>query len=213
MFVSHNMAAVQNLCPTSIWIEDGVVKGYGNTVGIIDKYLSTSIVISGDKRKSRNLEIIKRIGNIEPIFIEGSLNSNPLVGKHIVKPRTVCQFRFVLKIPEFMTQCTVGIHFETDLGVRIYGENTRWMLNRVDLKKGLYRIKCIISELPLVPNRYFLSFGFSSNNKQIDWLSRVTCLEISSMDVYGTGELPWQGQGYFLSNADWNIEKNSEDKY
>lgn len=63
---------------------------------------------------------------------------------------------------------------------------------------------------PLIPGHYYLSFGFSSANRQIDWLERVAHLEISSTDVYGTGELPGAGQGYYLADGMWDIKSVKE---
>lgn len=40
LFVSHNMAAIQNLCERSILLEGGQVAAIGNTHDIIEKYLS-----------------------------------------------------------------------------------------------------------------------------------------------------------------------------
>ena len=41
LFVSHNMAAVENLCKRTIWIEGGEVKQDGNTLDVIQSYLSS----------------------------------------------------------------------------------------------------------------------------------------------------------------------------
>ena len=56
-----------------------------------------------------------------------------------------------------------------------------------------------------MPGRYHLSIGFSSQDEQIDWLERVASVELARTDVYGTGELPQVGQGYFLTRAEWQI--------
>ena len=41
IFVSHNMAAVENLCKRTIWIEDGQVKQDGDTRDVIRAYLNS----------------------------------------------------------------------------------------------------------------------------------------------------------------------------
>ena len=38
LFVSHNMAAVENLCPNAIYLSEGKLTAIGNTVTIIDQY-------------------------------------------------------------------------------------------------------------------------------------------------------------------------------
>lgn len=41
LFVSHNMGAIQSLCPTCIWLSNGKIADYGRTREIIPQYLST----------------------------------------------------------------------------------------------------------------------------------------------------------------------------
>jgi lipopolysaccharide transport system ATP-binding protein len=42
LFVSHNMAAVQNLCERVIWLNDGQIAYEGETSAVISEYLSSS---------------------------------------------------------------------------------------------------------------------------------------------------------------------------
>jgi lipopolysaccharide transport system ATP-binding protein len=55
LFVSHNMAAVSNLCNTSILLNQGRVEDQGDTRYIIDKYITTGNInqaeVSGDTLK------------------------------------------------------------------------------------------------------------------------------------------------------------------
>ena len=39
LFVSHNMAAIQRLCPKTVWLEKGKVKEFGETEEVINHYL------------------------------------------------------------------------------------------------------------------------------------------------------------------------------
>jgi len=41
LFVSHNLAAVENLCTRAIWLDDGLVCGVGRPKEIIQKYMNT----------------------------------------------------------------------------------------------------------------------------------------------------------------------------
>jgi lipopolysaccharide transport system ATP-binding protein len=55
LFVSHNMAAVRELCPTSILLGKGKIVKHGKSSDIIDTYLRSSVldnqVYKGDKKK------------------------------------------------------------------------------------------------------------------------------------------------------------------
>lgn len=39
VFVSHNLAAVRNLCQTAIWLDEGVVRAQGDTQTVTDAYI------------------------------------------------------------------------------------------------------------------------------------------------------------------------------
>jgi lipopolysaccharide transport system ATP-binding protein len=42
LFVSHNMAAIRQLCPTCLWIDHGMVKKYGESCEVISSYLAAT---------------------------------------------------------------------------------------------------------------------------------------------------------------------------
>jgi len=53
LFVSHNMAAVSNLCNKSIFLQRGVVIGEGDTKQIIDQYITAGKENSGEILKGK----------------------------------------------------------------------------------------------------------------------------------------------------------------
>lgn len=65
LFVSHNMAAVQNLCNRSIWLQSGEVKNIGETSKIVNDYISQSTSLN----MKSIAEIPRKIGHGEKIKI------------------------------------------------------------------------------------------------------------------------------------------------
>src|SRR5947208_2433805 len=56
LFVSHNMAAIQNLCTKSIYLADGMMRKAGDTADVIAEYLrasDTNTSVDLDHRKDR----------------------------------------------------------------------------------------------------------------------------------------------------------------
>ncbi len=47
LFVSHNMAAIRNICETAVILEKGFITAYGETNTIVDHYLSRTSVTGG----------------------------------------------------------------------------------------------------------------------------------------------------------------------
>jgi lipopolysaccharide transport system ATP-binding protein len=42
LFVSHNMVALQNLCPRAIWLHEGQIKGEGEATRVVSDYLQSN---------------------------------------------------------------------------------------------------------------------------------------------------------------------------
>ena len=203
LFVSHNMATVQALCPKVILLESGCVQFVGDTPKAISRYLRGGI--SDLPAVAPTLGSILRQNGSRAVFAQGTLNGRPLASAHCVGARDRLDIELSLVVEQPAKQCSLEIHFETELGLRVYVVDSRWTLKPMDMVAGNHLLHCALPALPLVPGRYFISLGFSSGMQQIDWLHRVAAIEIAATDVYGTGELPWPTQGYFLSEAAWRI--------
>jgi lipopolysaccharide transport system ATP-binding protein len=203
LFVSHNMAAVQALCPKVILLESGCVQFIGDTQKAISRYLHGGI--SDFPSIAPALGSIPRQNGSRAVFAQGTLNGRTLASAHCVGARDRLDIELSLVLDQPAKQSSLEIHFETELGLRVYAVDSRWTLKLIDLAAGDHLLHCALPALPLVPGRYFVSLGFSSGGQQIDWLHRVAAIEIAATDVYGTGELPWPTQGYFLSEAAWRV--------
>jgi lipopolysaccharide transport system ATP-binding protein len=203
LFVSHNMAAIQALCPEAMLLDAGELVARGPSVEVVAEYLQRTDRVF--EAATSDLGALPRGGGFQRILRHGTLNGQDLAGDHAFVAGADLHFRFIVRLPELMRGCTVGVHFDDELGVRVYAANSRWRLRPVELPRGEHVFECHIANLPLVPGRYYLSIGFSSQDEQIDWLERVARVELARTDVYGTGELPQSGQGYFLTQADWEI--------
>ena len=65
LFVSHNMAAVENLCSRGIWIANGSVQLDGPTHEVIEAYMgSFASADSAVERHSPTLTVVAGIGEI-----------------------------------------------------------------------------------------------------------------------------------------------------
>jgi lipopolysaccharide transport system ATP-binding protein len=203
LFVSHNMAAIQALCPEAMLLEQGELVARGPSNEVVAEYLQRTD--RAFETATNELGMLPRGHGFRAILQEGVLNGEILAGDHAFLAGADLHFRFIVRLPELMRGCTVGVHFDDEVGVRVYAANSRWRLRPVELSRGEHVFECHIRDLPLVPGRYYLSIGFSSQDEQVDWLERVARVELARTDVYGTGELPQTGQGYFLTQADWEI--------
>ena len=203
LFVSHNIAAIQNLCTEAILLESGHLIARGEVKTVVNEYLNNAG--TQNEQASSDLHTLLRASNIPGVFMEGYLNSRPLAGLHMLLPESSLTFDLQLELAQDCGNVSIGFHLEDALGIRMYSASSRWALKRIHLTAGVHHVRCTIEKLPLVPGRYYLNLGCYSGNQALDWLSRVAVIEIEQADVYGTGELPNSDQGYFLSHSSWDI--------
>lgn len=50
LFVSHNLAAVQSLCPRTLWLNAGTIMALGNTDEVVSSYLNTGLAATVDQQ-------------------------------------------------------------------------------------------------------------------------------------------------------------------
>ncbi|RYD82614.1 MAG: ABC transporter ATP-binding protein [Sphingobacteriales bacterium] len=88
MFVSHNMTAIKNLCPSCIFMNNGAISSIGETEEVMNKYLShhtnsslkqycddPEVAPGNDKVKMKRIEVIPAFNNIDgPITIYTPIN-------------------------------------------------------------------------------------------------------------------------------------------
>ena len=88
MFVSHNMTAIKNLCPKTIFMQNGLIKMIGNTEVVMNIYLSheknstlkqtyddPSNAPGNEKVRMRRIELYPKLENIiDPITIKTDIN-------------------------------------------------------------------------------------------------------------------------------------------
>lgn len=206
LFVSHQMAAVEQLCDRVIWINEGTVMCSGPSTEVISKYLNygslQNIGLNGD------LSLFKRELGLEPIVVRGVINDAPFKRHHFVKPFKPLRIELELDLPRPLNRVAVAINFKNFREETIIGFNTRWIMGNIDLtEKGSYTVTFELDKLPLVSNTFQLFLGLRSNNIMIDNLRKVIVVEVLREDVYGTGEIPNKEQGYFLSETQCDIEK------
>ena len=195
LFVSHNMAAVQNLCTRGVLMEKGSIKSVGDINDIISEYLSKS---KGEN--TRLLEVKDRQGTQKLIFEEGNLNSEGGLKGFV---ETFKDFRINLQY-KILKDLQIK-NYRIDVGINNYmGDRVAWLstdsiINNFDLHKN-NRLEFIIKELPLAPGDYTCNLYCEINNQIVDWLTEVMPFTIIEKDYYNTGKLVPKNQGDILLN-------------
>lgn len=159
LFVSHNMAAVDKLCNTCIFLEDGKIASQGPIKSVIGNYKST---INGNlfQKDSGFLREVLVNQEDDKIFIQGIFESE-----------------FDIKGP------SLGFVISDIDGTKLFGSNPYLSLkighSLPIMKSG--RIECIIEEPKLLNGNYLLSIWFGDEMKNFESFEDVIQFEIVNM--------------------------------
>jgi lipopolysaccharide transport system ATP-binding protein len=204
LLVSHQMAAIQNLCNRSIWLNHGTLAKDGGTEQIVSSYLLCSAAqkqISLSDRKDR-----KGSGHIQFTAVA----FQDIEGNNINMLQTGEDLKLILYFDNLanrdLTNLHVAIGIDDQLGERITllsSEITDENIPRLSLDAK--SIEVFIKKLPLVSGRYGFTLYSTINGSVADWIQNAGFFDVESGDYYRTGKLPPAGQGSFLMNYSFQV--------
>jgi lipopolysaccharide transport system ATP-binding protein len=187
LFVSHNMAAVENLCSRGIWIANGEIRLDGPTHEVIEAYMasfasadSASSEITGVDGRRGTGEI--RYTKVEFLSKEGELQTVTRCGKSLV-------IRLHYHANEPVERPSFGVRMNSDLGTLVTDSST-W-LHGLDIPlvpAGDGYVDLEIDSLNLLAGRYYLSLWLDSCvvRRVYDSVENAVYLDIEEAPIYGS---------------------------
>lgn len=195
LFVSHNMAAVKQLCTKAIVLEYGAVVFEGNTNDGIDYYLQSN-QYDGYNGHYVN-EAVEESGFVSLALVD---KDNEI--------RTEFGFDELIKI--IIKVQVVEQHLNAHLSFKVVDKNERIIFTS-EIKvasfvkgAGLYELEVKLPEKFLVPNKFSLTFAIHNPNViLIDYL--VDCLSFEIIET-GSDFHIYQGVDYgcVFTKCDWS---------
>ena len=186
LFVSHNMAAVENLCSRGIWLAQGRVQLDGPAPKVIEAYMTSfaasenaSTALANVEDRSGSGEI--RFTRIEFRSIEGELQTVTRAGRSIV-------IRLHYHANDTIARPSFAVRIYTELGTLVTASST-W-LHGLDIPLapvGEGYIDLEIDSLNLMPGRYYLSLRLGSllDQRTYDALEHAVYLDVEEAPIYG----------------------------
>lgn len=201
LFVSHNMAAVQNLCSNCIFLQYGQVSVIGRTSDIISQYLKSNSTISKDIMIYSLIDIIRTRGNKKVIREAWFTNTdNKIVNSYFMGETIIVNVRVQSDI--VLDNILVGFGIEDSEGRRLTSLN-----NEITGQGAYYSIQngvfvCTFENLNLIEGDYYISLSIVKDQVEwIDYVEQALNLRVESYDIYGTGKMITKEQGNFFING------------
>lgn len=201
LFVSHNMAAIQNLCNKGILLNKGTVEMADNTANVMNKYLSYSNKINATPINLRT----DRQGNGDLRFMSISfIDTNTLKEVSEIQCGANIKLRLYFERKETVLKdiaLTIGINDNHEQRICLLSNE---MVNqKIENTENNY-FDIVINKFPLTPGRYNLTVFCSVKGEIADWIQNAFYLDVCSGDFYGTGKEIPNGQGNLLIDYSFN---------
>jgi len=186
LFVSHNMAAVENLCDTGIVFDKGRTALAGKTDEAIAYFLNS---FTNDQsqtelrlREDRKGEGRVRIRNMSLEDDQGSKGGAFAIGEDIL-------FRIDYEASEIIQNPRVilGVYDFMSAGVTRFDTEITLGLPTKLPKSGT--ITCKARNVSLSPGRYLVNIAFLGNGVMEDYLAGATYFDVIGSDYFKTGKV------------------------
>ena len=206
LFVSHNMAAVENLCQRSVVLDQGHIKYIGSQTEAIAQYLEC---VAGNELALRERK--DRIGSGELRIVAIEIKDSH--GRQLNAVGSGQDFDIYLHY-EVMSELysrnvIVGISVKTQLGMRVFLHHNRLSRDEFGVLPRTGAFICRFKRLPLSPSTYRLGFSVMKDggHSYVDSIGDAYSITVVEGDYYGTGEVPSATHGCCLVEAEWRLEK------
>jgi lipopolysaccharide transport system ATP-binding protein len=206
LFVSHNMAAVADLCGRGLLLDAGKLTFDGSAKQAIQLYIgmmfntqntaSHIIDLRGalDRRSPQGklLQAIELYINRDEPLLRGI----PL-GAHL-------KIRVHFSLPFPTSVFNVGLGFNNTVGQRVFTAHTLFEPDRDHATaSGPQVLVCEIPRLTLVPGDYVLRVWLDIGNVEADLIDSAARITVVESDFYGGGKLP--NDGMFVLEHHWSL--------
>ncbi len=197
LFVSHNMAAVQNLCKRGYILNNGQIYYTGQIDDVVSKYM-----LNQDIRSQLKLsEIKERKGNGVLKFIDIKFIDEKGIERNTFEVGEKLTIKIYVKVLDsfhISKTSRIDIGINNIMDTRITWLSTYMYSDRVELKDDC--VCFFISQLLLNDGMYNVNLYSTVDNDLADWIRNVARLQVVFHDFYKSGrELP-EGQGCFITD-------------
>jgi len=201
LFVSHNMLAVADLCPRSLWLEQGQIVARGATDEIIDAYLGKYAPLD---TSHINYDTLNRDSRFEITEISLLDDTGEPVKRAISGQTLTIELAYQSSMNDVLRDFKAQLIFREAKGRPLFAcQSGSSRKDEIKLPpQGVLR--CRIPHLPLLPDEYIvgLECKIIKGTIKLAW-DVLFRLEVSEGDFFGTGRLPFRMWGPMLVHNQW----------
>ncbi len=208
LFVSHNMAAIENLCVRGLVLEDGRMKFSGTQHEAITHYLTGAETT--DQTSLRERTDRTGSGEVRLVAVEAR---DALDGRRLdlVSSGQDVDIYLHYEAAQGFTHTDViaGLIVTTPFDVPVFLQHNRLTRDAWATLPPRGAFVCRIKRLPLPPSTYRIGCSLMRDGEYLDMINEACELNVTDGDFYGSGEVPPLTHGCCLVDAAWRLETDA----
>ncbi len=205
LFVSHNLAAVENLCKRCIWIDHGQLRMDGESRSVIQAYMRG---ITSGQTASADLDGVQhRGGNGKIRFRRVDFLSPDGTAQKIVRAGDAVVMRFHYFASEPVRNPSFGFRMYTEMGTLITDTSTWHHGIHIPVVSGEGYMDLEIDCLNLLPAKYAISLWVTDDQGAVvyDNVESGVMLEVDVANIYQSGRAIDSRCGIVFFPQRWNL--------
>lgn len=185
LFVSHNMAAIENFCNHGVVLERGSKAFQGAPVEAINFYLKSTL--KGDDRVSETSDERKGEGNLRVTRIDMGDDKNEHQRLFPVGASLRFQIHYSANKQVRNPRVIIGVYNLMNEGITRFDTYIAPGLPSTLPQKGV--ISCKTEQMNLASGSYFINIAFFCNDVMEDYVTHAKHFDIVGTDYFGTGKI------------------------
>jgi lipopolysaccharide transport system ATP-binding protein len=203
LLVSHNMAAVSNLCTVGALLQDGQLRYFGRTDEAIRRHIAGPQSTAGERV---SLDNVPRPAGYQPLLRWARVVPNEY-GQNSVFPLgsdLTVEVGYNVGSSHTLKAPVMGVVINHIVQGAVGGINTR-MSGFVPAGSGHAEgvMRCHIKQLPILQGRYTIDLWLGDGPSDLDHVPSALAFEVEATDLYGSGVPPLSYIGVVFLRADW----------
>jgi lipopolysaccharide transport system ATP-binding protein len=204
LFVSHNMAAVRNLCQQGLWLKGGQVRANGPADAVIREYLSDVENANSDSVLPTGCLFREAADDSRAQLLQVDLLDADGAGASSVRTLADARFRIRFRVAEEFPAFSVELSLATEDGVGVVLSKSDDHGLRLQPAPGVWELECAIPALPLAAGNYSVGVMLAVPRLERLWhRTNIGKLKITEHDVYASGYPPRADKQLVVTRTDW----------